>query len=306
MKRLKAFFLNKYLWLNILLAIAFLLLLFWGAFKWLDWMTDHGESVTVPDLKGMTLEEVDEYLANKQLRYKIMDSTYNSGLDPHEVYSQNPREGSKVKENRNIYIAINALNAPNNKVPNLERKSYETALNKLRNEGFKVGEIIYKPDRFENSVIELQFNGKKLEPFAELPEGSVIDIVVGSGLGNPEVPVPNLIGLTLSKAIFYLQGYDLNIGYTVYDESVQSRSDTLDAVIFKQLPHPGEGRMMRWGEAIDVHLMHDEWFEAMQDTVDIEVGDPDRPLLPGGAAPDGESPDDGPETDLDDEMNDDF
>jgi hypothetical protein len=55
---------------NILLALAFYFLFFWIGSSILENYTKHGETLSVPDLRGMSLEKVKEILSNKDLEFK--------------------------------------------------------------------------------------------------------------------------------------------------------------------------------------------------------------------------------------------
>ena len=48
---------NKFFWLNIIAMIVVVIVMVFGVLKWLDIHTHHGETVMVPDVKGMTVEE---------------------------------------------------------------------------------------------------------------------------------------------------------------------------------------------------------------------------------------------------------
>ena len=67
--------------------------------------TNHGDTITVPNLVGMELNEIDEFLSDRDLRYEILeDSSYSSEYPPYTILQQNPSENEKVKENRKIYL----------------------------------------------------------------------------------------------------------------------------------------------------------------------------------------------------------
>ena len=45
--------------------------------------TNHGDTITVPNLIGMELNEIDEFLSDRDLRYEILDdSSYSSEYPP--------------------------------------------------------------------------------------------------------------------------------------------------------------------------------------------------------------------------------
>lgn len=50
--------------------------------------------------------------------------------------------------------------------------------------GFEVGTISYKPYIAEDEVLEMHYKGKKVMPGDKIQKTSVIDLVVGDGLGK--------------------------------------------------------------------------------------------------------------------------
>ena len=63
--------------LVILTAVTVLILLFF--YLYLPTTTNHGETLTVPNLIGLSNEELDEYLIKRNLRYEVtQDSSYSS------------------------------------------------------------------------------------------------------------------------------------------------------------------------------------------------------------------------------------
>ena len=97
----------------------------------------------------------------------------------------------------------------------------------------------------------MMMNGRELKAGNEVPKGSAIDLIVGDGLGNTLVTVPNLIGLTYDEALFVLKGSSLNVGSVFFDGVAR---DTLNAVIYDQRPEADEDATINQGEAIDLYL----------------------------------------------------
>jgi beta-lactam-binding protein with PASTA domain len=79
--------------------------------------TNHGETVTVPDLKGVKIEKLDSLLTQHKLRYELNDSAYSDDFPPLTIVRQFPKEGSLVKENRKIYISITRISPPTVPIP---------------------------------------------------------------------------------------------------------------------------------------------------------------------------------------------
>ncbi len=75
-------------------------------------ITNHGESIVVPDLKGIKVEELESFLKKHKLRFSVNDSAYTDTLPVFAVLRQFPTSGSKVKENRIIYVSLNRQSSP--------------------------------------------------------------------------------------------------------------------------------------------------------------------------------------------------
>src|SRR5688572_3258226 len=92
----------------ILVITALLLGVFF--FVYLPATTNHGETITVPDVVGMPMEKLEDYLDERSLRFYVHDSSYHSDQKPFVVLTQYPPKGSKVKEDRKIYVTLNMKN----------------------------------------------------------------------------------------------------------------------------------------------------------------------------------------------------
>jgi beta-lactam-binding protein with PASTA domain len=221
--------------------------------KGLNSYTRHGESISVPDLSGKSLEEVKKILSSQNLEWQITDSVYDMKKPPFSIVDQTPKANSKVKQGRTIYLTLNAVTAPTTEIPDLVgRSSYKYAKMQLESYGLKVGDPpIYKPDPHLNAVIGMLVNGRSVTKKTKVPKGTVVDLILGDGLGNSRISVPYLIGMRYEDAEFKLKGYSLNIGSVVVKDGV---TDTAGAVIYKQVPEYGSGKSIRMGEPIDLFL----------------------------------------------------
>ncbi len=251
MSQLISFFRSKTFLINIGLAILLAIVIGFGISAWLNKFTLHGESISVPDVRGLKLNRLDRFLADKSLQYKIIDSIFDLGKPPGVIIEQDPAPASKVKENRTLYLTINASHPPNVKMPNLIDVSYRQAEAILNSFGLKVGQLIYKPDLAKNAVLEQLYKSSRIAPGIDIPKGSTIDLVLGDGLGNVDVPVPDLSGLTRGEALFVLKGSSLNIGIVHYDGTVR---DSSNAKVYKQEPDASDDGILKQGEAVDIYL----------------------------------------------------
>jgi len=249
---MKKFLTSKVFLLNLLGALVFLFLLFGFTYKWLDSYSNHGSTVTVPDLRGLKFSTAENFLKDKALRIKIADSSvFDLEKPPGTVIEQDPVPSEKVKENRTIYLSITKTTPPKIKMPNLTDVSYRQAEAILISYGLKAGQITYKPDLCKNCVLSFEVNGKHLKPGEELSKGTVIDLIVGDGFGNTKVNVPQLYGLSLDEALFVLKGSSLNTGSVIFDGSVR---DSSKAIVYKQNPPYGSSSLISEGEGVDIYL----------------------------------------------------
>lgn len=236
---------------NLIAIIIVVLLLFIGVSFVLNNTTRHGESLTVPDIKGLKMEDAEKLLASKNLKFIITDSLFFDDKPKNSVLDQNPSPQSKVKEGRIVYITLNSNEAPLVSIPNLIDVSLRQAQVMLQSVGLKAGRLIYKPDIAQNVVLEQLYGNQSSAPGTKIPKGSTIDLVLGDGLGQGDVSLPDLTGMTLEEARNLLSSSALGVGSVVYQGAVK---DSAAAKVFRQTPAFAEGVMVGSGQAIDLFL----------------------------------------------------
>jgi beta-lactam-binding protein with PASTA domain len=213
-------------------------------------ITKHNETVAVPELRGKNIEEAKSILRGKKLNYKIMEKQgYSSAYPPHTILEQHPAPTSKVKPFRNIYIKLNSENPPNTQCPNLLNASVKNAQIVLKNHNLLVGETTYVPDIAQNAVIKQLYNGKKIAPGTPIPQGSKIDLVIGAGLSNEKIKVPDLLNKNIEEAKFILINAKLKPGIVSKEPTDAAPIDT----IIKQIPLANQ--YAKVGEMIDLWVV---------------------------------------------------
>lgn len=249
MKGLVSFIFSRVFLVNLAIAVLIMIMLLFGTMWYLKSYTRFGETVTVKDLTGLTVSEVEEALSASKLKYVVFDSVFVPGKKPLTVIDQEPKPLSKVKENRTIYITINASKPPKVALPDIIEKPFREASKKLQNAGLKLDSVIYKPSGVDgNFVMEVLYGGQPINPGFRLTVGSSVDLVVSSGFGEPAA-VPCLLGLTYGEAQLNLTVNYLALGALVYDATV---TDTVNAVIVRQIPEPQPGVTLNVGTPIDL------------------------------------------------------
>lgn len=214
--------------------------------------THHGETVTVPDLSGYEYLKAIELLENSELNYEVsVDSGFSTDQPALAILKQIPEASTQVKTGRKIYLTLNARNAPLIKMPNLVNMQLKNVQEILSNIGLVRGDIVYVPDIGINVVLEQRYRGVSVKEGFEIPKGATIDLVVGDGMGNQLLFVPDLVGMEEEDAEFLILGSGLRIGDKNYSTS--------DSVAFGRifLQSPPAGMEVRTGELINIWVAKD-------------------------------------------------
>ena len=247
---------SRPLWVNILTGIAIVIIIFLLFILSLNWITKHGEANTVPSVTGKNIYDVQKLLSDKGFETVVQDSVYYDSLPKGVVIKQVPEADQVVKVNRTVYVTINRFVAPDISMPNLVGFSFRNAELQLRYLGLKIKDTTYKPDFAKNAVLEQLYNGNPIHQGDKIKVGSEISLVLGSGLGNEDMAVPKLIGLTFDDAKAYLDAQGLSLGAIMSQEP--NVTDLGNSYVIWQNPSPktedGRSIRIRPGQMIDIRL----------------------------------------------------
>ena len=259
---------------NLIIAIVLLVLIVFLFFSSLDWITHHNDDVTVPSVNGQNIASATKLLESQGFDVEVVDSVYIDTAAKASVIRQSPDAAAVVKRNRTIYLTVNRTQAPMVEMPDLRGFSFQSAQMYLQSLSLRLGDTTYRPDIARNSVLEQSLNGKPIAPGTKVSMGSSITFVLGDGVGNVLMNVPNVVGMTLSDARSYLQSLNISLGAIVPDAGI---SDPENAFVYKQNPtekgadNDGNERNNRIhpGQVIDVYL------SLTQPVVDTTMAPPD-------------------------------
>ncbi|MEO8961590.1 MAG: PASTA domain-containing protein [Ginsengibacter sp.] len=240
---------------NLLAAVALVFLLGLIFFQSLGWMTHHGEYLKVPSVTGKNVDEATSLLEKQGFDVIITDSLYNDSLPLNQVKKQLPDADATVKVNRTVFLNVNPGTLPMVDMPKLEGLSFRFAADKLAKNHLKLGDTTNRPDFMKGSVLEQRYNGKEIEAGTKIKWGSSVDLIVGGGLQAREIPVPDLIGLTVSNARAILKDQGILLAAILTSGMI---SDTANAFIYKQNPevwnYDGEPVYIRPGQTLDIWI----------------------------------------------------
>ncbi|MEN9326351.1 MAG: hypothetical protein RI943_772 [Bacteroidota bacterium] len=179
---LRKFLTSSTFFKNLFFAFVIVILFLVAFVKFLDFSTNHGEEIKVPNLSKMKLEIAEEKLDEEGLEVFLLDTVeFRPEFPPYSIVEQDPIAGSKVKDGRKIYVKLNAGGYAMVTFPDLKNKTFRQATNALRALGLVEGELKYVPDLAKDIVLEVSYNGRPVKAGDKLMKNSKIDFVLGDG-----------------------------------------------------------------------------------------------------------------------------
>ena len=251
------FLISRIFWKHMGIAMGITVLTFTVLFLFLRIFTRHGQALSVPYLSGLSIQEADSLLEERKLRSQIVDSVYNSFVSRGSVISQNPPPEFKVKENRTIFLTINAFNPEIIRMPNVVGVSLRQATAIITTAGLQAGELTYVPDIAVNNVLQQMYMGNVIEEGDSIIKGSAVDLILGRGLSNEKTASPDLIGQMFDLAKDRIISRYLNLGAVIYDGSFMDSEDSANAFVWKQRPVFDDENLISLGASVDIWLTVD-------------------------------------------------
>lgn len=234
-KTVKKILVNPFV-ISILVAILILIGLFFGSLRWLDGYTNHGKEIIVPDLKGLEEVEAEKILTDKNLQYEIIDSIFVRGRKPGSIAEQNPEAGANVKEERTIYLIINAFSPRKIILPDIRDLSLRQAEAMIKSVGLKIKDYEFVPSEYKNLVQDVKYDSVVILPGSRITEGASVTLLVGEGLSDEDIEIPSFRALSLEQAREKAHTASLNIGAALYDVTPQNETDRDSYFVYKQKP----------------------------------------------------------------------
>lgn len=220
--------------------------------------TNFNEGVTVPDVTKVSLEEAEETLGQYGLRHEVLERRSNTAYPANYIIDQDPSALQIVKPDRKVYLTVNTEVQPTAVVPEVVDLSLRNARIQIENYGFTVGTTSYESSRFRNTVLR-----QSLAPGDTVERGAVINLVVSDGLGERQVPVPDITGISYAEAQQKLRESGFRIGEVRYEPT----RDVAPNTVISFSPNAEE---LTQGETLS--LVVSERFDAREESETGAVG----------------------------------
>lgn len=137
------------------------------------------QKVSVPDLVGKSLREVDVALMNSQLVLGNSAYVFSDKISPDRIVGQSPLSSEEYGVNKNVDLLISlGKKTETLPLPNLTGTNLDEAKTKLKAWGLNVGRIYSKTDP---NKAKYQVISTSPAPYSYLRKGEVVNILVSSG-----------------------------------------------------------------------------------------------------------------------------
>jgi beta-lactam-binding protein with PASTA domain len=179
----KIFQLPVYIHLLAVITVSFLV--GYGVLKYIDVYTNHNQAVSVPDVRGLLIEDAAPFLEQNWLRYTIIDSIYSKDSSPGAIVELSPEANASVKKKRIIYITVNAKTEETAPIPDVTDLSARQALLDVNARGFKNVEWKYVTGEFRNLTVGVEYGGKMINAGMRVPLTANLVLVLQDGNITP-------------------------------------------------------------------------------------------------------------------------
>jgi beta-lactam-binding protein with PASTA domain len=171
-----------------------------------------GETVTVPDLTGLSVSQARTELAKKDLSVAQRGSEFNDRWERGLIIKQDPAPDSRVRVTKVVQV-ITSAGSQKVTVPGLEGKSLENVLTMLQSTGLVKGKLtqIHTP-RFPAGRVIAQ----KPAPDEIVERNSPVGLLLSQGAREERYVMPDLIERRADRIISWLKGLDFKVADIQY------------------------------------------------------------------------------------------
>lgn len=226
---------------------------------WLRFYTNHGQKLELPDYVDTYILDAKDNAEKNSFQILVNDSVHIVGRRGGMIINQNPKAGSRVKENRKIYVTITKFNPDKltlNDLPVLYGADFEQKRKELRYQEINTVIDGYKYDPGEpNHILEVKYNGEVIvsnnvdRRDVEIEKGGTLHFTLSEQSGGT-TKIPDLVCMTIAEARFYLTASKLKLG-----EINASGIDNIEqAYIISQSPAYDPVTIIDMGSPINVEV----------------------------------------------------
>lgn len=236
-KNISAFLFSKHFVKHFGLVLLFYVVVILSLFFYLNYSTNHGEKIFLPNFIGTNSEDAKNKIKNLGLEYQILDSVYDITKPPGTIIDQNPMgtSSSKIYVKTGRIISFRVTKATKLvDMPSLVDKQIQFAETVLTARGLKYI-IKYKIiSERSGAVIEQLYLGRQIKPGEQIQIGSQITLIVGQKDEEKSMPIPDLVGLDMAACLVIFDS--LKCPYLMRFDECLTLEDSIAARVLVQSP----------------------------------------------------------------------
>ncbi|MDR0711236.1 MAG: PASTA domain-containing protein [Prevotellaceae bacterium] len=245
---------NNFYARHLIMAVSVVTLALLAVSLWLMIYTRHGQTFALPDFTGLLLTNAQRVAKENHLRIEVIDSVFIVGKPGGLVIEQNPKPKVRVKDNRTVFLTINAMSEKKVKAPSVVGLSLRQAKATIELQGLEVGRLFFSYDIASGNVIGQLYRGRTLQANEQLTFGSKVNLIIGKNRNSEHTALPNLKGLPLTLAKSSIIEASLNVGSFKYDASIKTLTDSIEARVYKQDPEASKQTSLEVGSPVNLYL----------------------------------------------------
>lgn len=173
--------------------------------------------LTVPDFRGMTIEEAQNEAAKHELTITEAGSEFSDEYAEGLISSQSPTQNSNVSKGDKISVVV-SKGPEQSTVPDVRGQTLDEATSMLADEDLAVGSVI---ESYSSSVAAGNVISQGIAPDTKVERNTAVNLEISLG-EKPYAIVPDVRGETLDTASTSLANAKLNVGSITYQESDQA------------------------------------------------------------------------------------
>ena len=198
-----------------------------------------GESVTVPNFIGMTVQEIEEEYSDFKFEVEYVESSeYEAGV----VINQDKKEGRTIKKTQVIKLTI-SQGTELIEIPRIYNLSQTDAQIQLKNKGFEYNFI----KKHDATVAEGHIISTNPAEGGFVKYGTVIDVYVSMGPEVKYVDNVDCTGYSLNDAVKKLEAAGLTLGEVTYEDGGKQKD-----IVLRQSPDPTANYSIAAGTKVDL------------------------------------------------------
>lgn len=250
--------------IHLLLMALLVILIFGGVLLWLKFYTNHGQEKELKDYTGIHIDVASKDAKKQSFEMIVKDSIHKVGQPGGLIIAQNPIGGSKVKENRKIYVDITKYKADEYDLSELSSMYGSEFQSKQKELGYLNINSMIRGERHDTGepghILEVWYKGRLIDGESgrkskvKIERGGTLEFVI-SKIDGGQIEIPDLVCRQYGQLSFLLGGYRLKLGEVEQSGAI---TDQNKAYIIAQEPESGSGATMSMGGQLKITIQQEQ------------------------------------------------